>query len=480
MRDPDKYSIQRWRTHWRATFELICLAFVAAAILLFRLGRGALQDWDEAIYAEVSKQIVIRHDWLTPYYVQHLFFEKPPLILWCQALVFRCFGATEFWARFPSAAAGIGVVWLAYAIGKRSGGSLAGILAALILLTTRTFVDLSRQGMMDTPLCLWIYCAIYAYIRVRDGAPQWFYPTCVAIGLAVMTKGPAALVAPMAMGVEMFLRKSQLPALGWKKLCAAGLIIVGIAAPWHVWMILLYHAAFINEYFKHQLVLRTTQPLETPGGQFLYLTEFPLGAFPWSVLAIPAAIWSFRRRRWDLALLGALVFVTMVVYTIVRTKHVQYIEPVYPAVAIVVALFLADLCAGRRILRLAVFAVFAMGIGWTFSRIWLRTGNMVSNQMAQVAKVAGQHNKTEPLLILSDPKMDLDADTNTPTFYSDRAAESAEIPKDANRLEESFMNRTSIDAIIQKSAIDVVPSRYEIHPIAQNDLFVYGTISRKF
>ncbi len=42
---------------------LVCL--LAAALILPSLGKASLKDWDEAIYSQVSKEIVQSGDWLT-------------------------------------------------------------------------------------------------------------------------------------------------------------------------------------------------------------------------------------------------------------------------------------------------------------------------------------------------------------------------------------------------------------------------------
>lgn len=105
----------------------IILAAIAAFLYLFRLGSGALLDWDEAIYAEISKEIVTGHHWLTLYWEHLPDFQKPPLSFWIEAVFFHLFDINEFWARFPSALAGVGVVLLAYAIARRLAGPAAGL-----------------------------------------------------------------------------------------------------------------------------------------------------------------------------------------------------------------------------------------------------------------------------------------------------------------------------------------------------------------
>jgi predicted membrane-bound mannosyltransferase len=93
------FSLARAR-HW----HLPVLVSLAAFVCLGDLGRRSLYDWDEATYAEVSREMVRYGDWLTPHFGYQPFFDKPPLFMWCTALLFRFFGINEFWARaVPSA-----------------------------------------------------------------------------------------------------------------------------------------------------------------------------------------------------------------------------------------------------------------------------------------------------------------------------------------------------------------------------------------
>ena len=77
----------------------ILLVLLAFAILFFRLGQATLADWDEAIYAQVAKEMVETGDWLTPHHGNEPWFEKPPLLIWMTAILFSAFEASEFWAR---------------------------------------------------------------------------------------------------------------------------------------------------------------------------------------------------------------------------------------------------------------------------------------------------------------------------------------------------------------------------------------------
>ena len=77
------------RSHQR---NILLLGSLAAFILLWRLGASSLAPWDEAIYAQVSKEIARGEGWLTLHWAYQPWFEKPPLLMWITAALYRLFG----------------------------------------------------------------------------------------------------------------------------------------------------------------------------------------------------------------------------------------------------------------------------------------------------------------------------------------------------------------------------------------------------
>ena len=142
-------SQERFSSNFLPTSLLILIATFS---FLWKLGAGSLAAWDEAIYAQVSKEIAQSGYWLTLHWEYQPWFEKPPLFMWITAFFYRLFGVSEFWARLPSALSGIALVGVTYLIGKLTSGKRVGFLAALILLTCYHFLSFSRFGTMDVML----------------------------------------------------------------------------------------------------------------------------------------------------------------------------------------------------------------------------------------------------------------------------------------------------------------------------------------
>src|SRR4051794_34681214 len=92
-------------TDFRVCWYLLLAAF--AVVYLYGLNVPFVGP-DEPRYAEVAREMMNRHDWVTPTLGSHNWFEKPALLYWLEILSFRIFGVSEFAARFGPALFGLG------------------------------------------------------------------------------------------------------------------------------------------------------------------------------------------------------------------------------------------------------------------------------------------------------------------------------------------------------------------------------------
>src|SRR2546421_9334884 len=76
-------------------------------VLFHVLGTWTLPliDRDEPRFAEASREMIERADYIVPYFNNQLRLDKPPLAYWTQVASYRIFDDNDFAARFPSAVA---------------------------------------------------------------------------------------------------------------------------------------------------------------------------------------------------------------------------------------------------------------------------------------------------------------------------------------------------------------------------------------
>lgn len=254
-------------------FPVILLTILAGTLIFMNLGLNHLIPFDEAIYAKVSKNILIRNDWQTLSWQNNVpWFEKPPLYFWLSALVLKIVSSAELAVRLPSALAGFFTVLLTYFFGKRLFGKTAGFIAGFSLLTTFQFLYYSRTGMLDVTCTFFITAALFTYqlsrTHLKTIRPFFlFLLSGIFVGLAILTKGVVG-VLPLAIIGLVELTTLRTKNLGHAVLGIVGrlgttvLVSVVVFLPWHLSMYQLHGANFINSYLGYHVLGRATLEVE--------------------------------------------------------------------------------------------------------------------------------------------------------------------------------------------------------------------------
>ena len=121
-----------------------------------------LVDRDEPRFAEASREMIERGNYIVPYFNNQLRLDKPPLTYWAQVASYHIFGENDFAARFPSAIAAALTAILIFAWGRRMGGEKLGWWAAIIFtLSLQTFVH-AKAAVADMWLVLFVTLASWA------------------------------------------------------------------------------------------------------------------------------------------------------------------------------------------------------------------------------------------------------------------------------------------------------------------------------
>ncbi len=98
------------------------IAILVLAWLILQIGGlftpGLLDDVD-SIYIEIAREMLQRHDYVTPYINGIRFFDKPPLMYWMAAASMHLFGVHDWAARLPLALAVLALLLAVYALGIR-------------------------------------------------------------------------------------------------------------------------------------------------------------------------------------------------------------------------------------------------------------------------------------------------------------------------------------------------------------------------
>ena len=231
------FRVRRVTTHWTSVGLILLVWLVTQVGGLF--SPGLLDDVD-SVYLEIAREMLHRHDYVTPYVDGIRFFDKPPLMYWMAAGSMRVFGEFDWAGRLPLALAVLSLLLAVYALGRRLYSERGGLYAALTLGTAVGPYLYTRFFIPDIVIALWMTLGVHLFLialdRVREGksAAGASAGFGVVLGLNLLTKGLIGLVFPLGFVVLYLLLTRQLAAIRRLRTGVAALVFAAVALPWHV------------------------------------------------------------------------------------------------------------------------------------------------------------------------------------------------------------------------------------------------------
>ena len=177
----------------------LIIAVFAVALFFFLAGNwaSALFDRDESWYAEISREMLVSGDYLTPTYQGEPFLEKPPLPYWLMAGSMRIFGQNAFGARFPSAVAGAGACVVLFLLARSMFERKAALASAAVFATSLITFVILRAALMDSVLLLLLLTSLYGFWRIFQGDASRL-PWLMLYGCAGTSRALLLLVSPFS------------------------------------------------------------------------------------------------------------------------------------------------------------------------------------------------------------------------------------------------------------------------------------------
>jgi hypothetical protein len=310
-------------------------ALIGAAVYIPFLGSTHLFDWDEVNFAESAREMIVTGDFLSVQINFQPFWEKPPLFLWLQALSFMAFDSfsgqsdisMEFAARFPNAVIGILTLWMLYAVGKKNWGANFGNLWAFSYLVAITPHLYASSGIIDPLFNLLIFLGVYFFSEFFQDSTRFRNVIFAgfAIGLALLTKGPAALLLwALTLLFVGILYRSRVNDRLFSGAIAAGLISVLFFVAWYGLIAYKFGWQIIEDFFTYQVRLMTTGDAGHGQPFYYHFVVLLLGCFPVSIWA-GARLFRLKKEEHDFSnWMKVLFWVVLILFSIVKTKIVHY------------------------------------------------------------------------------------------------------------------------------------------------------------
>ncbi|HVC49517.1 MAG TPA: glycosyltransferase family 39 protein [Burkholderiales bacterium] len=322
---------------------LAWLLILFTALWFALLGYRHLVRPDEGRYAEIPREMLATHNWVTPRLDGYKYFEKPALQYWATAVAYEIFGQNEASARLWSALTGFIGILLLFFTGKKLYSFRTGLFSATILGSSLLYSAIGHINTLDMGVNFFLSLALCTFtlgqdLRSREIKDPGYMLLCwAAMAAAVLSKGLIGIVLPGAVLIIYMILERDFQLIKrldfWRGLALFTLI----ATPWFIIVCLrnpeFFHFFFIYEHFDRYL----TKDLHRYQPWYYFIPILIAGSLPWT-----GAMWSGLKSAWgsDNGLFkpSRVFFIwsifIYVFFSLSDSKLPSYILPVYPALAL--------------------------------------------------------------------------------------------------------------------------------------------------
>jgi len=341
---------------------LFWLLLICAVNFFAFLGGHSLWDVDEPNNAVCAREMWLAGNWWVPMFNGDYRFDKPILIYWLMMPLNALFGVNEWSARLPSAFAMTGLVAVTWAMSRRlisaaglrlkeSESELIPLLAAGLLATALHMIVIARAAVPDPLLMLSMGFTLPALLIVyleekksrSASMPGLLIAAYVAIGLGVLAKGPIAGLMPLLILVTFLILMRDWKSWSLFRPFKGAAIALLVAAPWYIAVGVLTQGEWLEGFIFRHNIERFTDPLQGHKGfPGLYIGTVLVGWFPWSGLLaamVTFGAWRLKVLREQPLRLFMLCWIGVYIlfFSIARTQLPNYVLPLFPAAAMLMA-----------------------------------------------------------------------------------------------------------------------------------------------
>ena len=351
------------------------VALVAAILFIPFLGNVHLFDWDEINFAESAREMIASGNYFSVQINFNRFTEKPPLFFWMQVVSMKLFGVNEFSARFPNAICGIITLVVLFRIGKQIFNEYFARIWVMVYLGTFVTFLYFKSGIIDPWFNLFIFLAIYHFYSLTTmlqvNRMKHLVLTGVFLGLAVLTKGPVAiLIALLTYVVVVVLNRFRFFING-KEFIAIFVTTLLVCFAWFGVDLIQNGPSFLIEFLQRQIAIFSTNDADHGEPFFYHWWVLLLGCFPASIFFMKGMFIQMERneqkmfKQW----MGILFWVTLLLFSIVKTKIVHYSSLCWFPLTAIASFYLYEIFTGKVRRMHIVFKLLIGIIGFLLSLI---------------------------------------------------------------------------------------------------------------
>jgi 4-amino-4-deoxy-L-arabinose transferase-like glycosyltransferase len=328
----------------------IPLLLAAAAAVLYVAAAAGRDFWspDEPDFAEHVREMLERKSLLLPYENGKPYSEKPILFYWAMAATTPLSGGDvhPLATRLPSVFAGAALVFAAAWFAGRRGGEREALVAGAVTAVTPIAFWQAQYLQVDALFsCLLLFAFVSLYFleseRESGGALRWLWALRVTLALAVLTKGPLAVVLVVLVALTRCASARSMRLLRDLHPFQSIFIVLSLVVPWYFFAARAGGPAYAYDLVVNQNWNRFFEAFDHIQPWWFYLESMWSDFFPWTLLALAGAVVLGRaglfRAREDLRFAATVVAVCFVFLSTSQAKQGKYLLVAYPFAAVLVA-----------------------------------------------------------------------------------------------------------------------------------------------
>jgi 4-amino-4-deoxy-L-arabinose transferase-like glycosyltransferase len=335
---------------------------VAAIVFFWGLGSMDLLSLNEGRRALAIQEMVSSGNWLLPHLNGELYLTKPPLLYWLSSSLGFIWGVNEWTLRLPSALAAIAVLIMVYRYALQQSGKWAALFAVQLLIANLGFAMLGRRAeieMLLTALCVGSLLSALQYIQSQS-SKNWIILSYFLLALALMTKGPLVilLVTLPLLIAAIYSKNPHIKAVllsgrGWLIFLVVGLtwyVIVSWQLGFDIW------ATIAKRDMLNKMQSESAKPILS------YLAWIAVD-FMLLISLFLVGVKEFFKQQFQqsrqLVLLAATIL-PLIIFSLFSNKHAKYLLPIYPLIAILLAIKLAAIFDAATEAKKKIIVIIAL------------------------------------------------------------------------------------------------------------------------
>jgi 4-amino-4-deoxy-L-arabinose transferase-like glycosyltransferase len=346
--------------------QFLILALFALVLFFPFLGSTHLFDWDEINFAESAREMLVTGDFFRVQINYEPFWEKPPLFFWLQAACMKIFGVGEFAARLPNAICGLITLLVIFDLGRRLFSTRFAWLWVLFVTGSLTPHLYFQSGIIDPVFNLFIFLSLVQFWTSLDEKKLSLHHVLMGLfaGLAVLTKGPVAVLIILLCVLVFWLLTSDRKAFHWKGLLVAGCVATVVSSVWVMAEIFRNGPGVLLDFIVYQAELFGKDVSAHTQPWFYHPLVLLFGAFPASLFAIRGFTLPAPPQRYVAnfrIILHVLFWVVLILFSISKTKIVHYSSLCYLPLTFSAAYAALHFMSHNRIHKVIIISIVAFG-----------------------------------------------------------------------------------------------------------------------